>query len=110
MEEFRYKISRMKTKEDTDALACFEKVVEYLEKNVWVRAGEFNAREIEFLNPHNLITAKKVVYLINLSKKDFLVKQCIISEKEKQMASKDRRMDKGKHSRNNHSILSRFRS
>ena len=73
MEELNYKISRIKKKEDTDALALFEKAKGYLEQNIWIRKGEFTAREIECLNPHNMITAKNVVYLVNLSKKDFLV-------------------------------------
>ncbi len=51
------------------------KVKVLLDKNVWVRKGEWKSSEIEVLNTHRFITAKSVVYLINLSKDDFINKK-----------------------------------
>lgn len=39
-----------------------------------VRAGTWNPKEIEVLNQHLFITAKPMVYLVNLSKKSFIKK------------------------------------
>jgi len=46
-----------------------------LEANKWVRTGDWKAEEIAILNTHRLLTAKPVVYLINLSEADFLAKK-----------------------------------
>ena len=48
---------------------------ELLQKNKWVRHGEWRADEIALLNTHRFITAKSVVYLVNLSKDDFISKK-----------------------------------
>lgn len=42
-----------------------------LNNKKWIRSGEWNFKDIEQLNKHNFITAKNVVYLVNLSKDDF---------------------------------------
>ena len=41
----------------------------------WVRYGDWNGKELEAINPHLLITAKPVIYLINLSEKDYIKKK-----------------------------------
>lgn len=47
-----------------------------MEEKKWVRhSDEWKAEEILTLNTHRLITAKKVVYLVNLSEEDFLSKK-----------------------------------
>ena len=51
------------------------KVRDVLEANKWVRHGEWTAKEILILNTHRFITAKSVVYLINLSEEDFINKK-----------------------------------
>ena len=51
------------------------KVHELLIKNKWVRHGEWKNDEIVILNAHRFITAKQVVYLINLSAADFVNKK-----------------------------------
>ncbi len=43
------------------------KVKDLLEKNKWVRNGEWNGKDIALLNTHRFITAKSVAYLVNLS-------------------------------------------
>lgn len=40
-----------------------------------VRFGDWNANEIEVLNKHLLLTSKPMIYLINLTEKDFLKKK-----------------------------------
>ena len=40
-----------------------------------VRDGEWTAKEIEFLNNHNFITAKPVVYIGNISEEDYIKKK-----------------------------------
>lgn len=51
------------------------KVNELLAKNKWVRHGEWRNDEILVLNTHRFLTAKQVVYLINLSSEDFVSKK-----------------------------------
>lgn len=43
--------------------------------NKWIRHGEWRNDEIGILNTHRFITAKSVVYLINLSNDDFISKK-----------------------------------
>ena len=43
----------------------------YLEKNKWIRHGQWSNKQIALLNTHRFITAKSVVYLVNLSDEDF---------------------------------------
>jgi len=38
---------------------------------LWVKDGEWSGYEIEWLNNHNFLTAKPVVYLINLSEDEY---------------------------------------
>jgi len=47
-------------------------VLELLEKGTDVREGDWNAREVEVLNPLPLLTAKPIVYLVNIDEKDYL--------------------------------------
>lgn len=39
------------------------------------RFGEWNQKEVDFLNQHPMITAKPVVYLVNLTEKAFINKK-----------------------------------
>lgn len=60
-----------------EALAEFnviKKVVELLEAGTDVRGGDWSAADIEYLNKHFFLTAKPMIYLVNLSKKNFLAK------------------------------------
>jgi len=43
-----------------------EKVKEGLEKGVFVKDGVWNAKEVEFLNDRHFLTAKPIVYLVNI--------------------------------------------
>ncbi|PVH70886.1 hypothetical protein DL98DRAFT_472233 [Cadophora sp. DSE1049] len=55
--------------------ACIEKVLALLQGGGDVRKGDWTAKEIEYINPLFLLTAKPVVYLINLSEKDYIRKK-----------------------------------
>jgi obg-like ATPase 1 len=46
-----------------------------LTQNHWVRHGDWRSEEILCLNTHRFITAKPVVYLINLGGEDFVNKK-----------------------------------
>jgi obg-like ATPase 1 len=54
---------------------CLEKVLSYMvDQRKAVRFGDWTPFEVEVLNRFQLLTAKEVVYLVNLSKRDFLRK------------------------------------
>ncbi|KAI9050804.1 hypothetical protein LZ554_004923 [Drepanopeziza brunnea f. sp. 'monogermtubi'] len=55
--------------------ACIEKVLALLQAGGDVRKGDWSVKEIEYINPLFLLTAKPVVYLINLSEKDYIRKK-----------------------------------
>ena len=40
-----------------------------------MRDGEWSAKDIEFLNNHNFITSKPVVYIVNISEDDYIKKK-----------------------------------
>jgi len=40
-----------------------------------IRQGDWNSREIEIINPLGLLTAKTVVYLVNLSEPDYIARK-----------------------------------
>jgi len=50
------------------------KVQEGLEAGIDVRAGTWAANEIEILNTYNFLTAKPMIYLANLSQRDYIRK------------------------------------
>eukprot|EP00002_Diphylleia_rotans_P009373 TRINITY_DN194_c0_g1_i1.p1 TRINITY_DN194_c0_g1~~TRINITY_DN194_c0_g1_i1.p1 ORF type:complete len:395 (+),score=106.51 TRINITY_DN194_c0_g1_i1:85-1269(+) len=50
---------------------AMKKVYEWVKAGNQVRFGEWKAAEVEFINPHQLLTAKPVIYLTNLSEDDY---------------------------------------
>lgn len=62
-----------KMKPEYDMLCKFK--VMLVDEKTHLRFGDWNANEIEILNKHPFITTKPVVYLINLSEKDYLKKK-----------------------------------
>lgn len=46
-----------------------------LENKKPVRDGDWNAKEIDFLNLHLFITAKPVVYLVNIGRDEYIAKK-----------------------------------
>jgi len=65
-----------KDKSKQDELAFVKKLVEWVrDEKKEVRFGDWSAREIEWLNDLQLITAKPVVYLVNMSEDDYFKKK-----------------------------------
>ncbi|CAG5130717.1 unnamed protein product [Candidula unifasciata] len=61
-----------KKKEEFEVL---KKVQDLLNDNKWVRNSHWDPREIEILNQHLFLTSKPVIYLVNLSEKDYIRKK-----------------------------------
>ncbi|CAK7216752.1 Obg-like ATPase [Sporothrix bragantina] len=55
--------------------ATIEKILAWLNDGKDVRKGNWSPKEIEVINPLFLLSAKPVVYLVNLSEKDFIRKK-----------------------------------
>jgi len=55
-------------------LSAFEKVNKLLEANTPVQTGEFTNGEVELIKDWGLITTKPQIYVVNLSKKNFIRK------------------------------------
>ncbi|CAL5873417.1 uncharacterized protein PFLUO_LOCUS7696 [Penicillium psychrofluorescens] len=52
--------------------ATVAKVLQYLQDGNDIRKGNWGPKEVEVINPLFLLTAKPVVYLVNLSEKDYI--------------------------------------
>ncbi|WAR10823.1 OLA1-like protein [Mya arenaria] len=61
--------------EPLERTECLKKVHECLNSGKWVRNLHFDAKEIDILNQHLFITAKPVIYLVNMSEKDYIRKK-----------------------------------
>ncbi|KAL0468619.1 P-loop containing nucleoside triphosphate hydrolase protein [Neurospora intermedia] len=55
--------------------ATIEKILAHLKDGKEVRKGTWGPKEIEVINPLFLLTAKPVVYLVNLSERDYIRKK-----------------------------------
>ncbi|KAK4111853.1 hypothetical protein N656DRAFT_779984 [Canariomyces notabilis] len=55
--------------------ATIEKVLAWLKDGKDVRKGNWSPKEVETINPLFLLTAKPVVFLVNLSEKDYIRKK-----------------------------------
>jgi len=64
-------ISRFNSKQAKEEKETLDKVKDMLGKGQWVKDGTWSAKDIEILNEHLFLTAKPVIYLVNLSEKDF---------------------------------------
>jgi len=62
-----------KLKADYEILCKIKKVL--VEDKKHIRFGTWNAADIEVLNKHLFITSKPMIYLVNLSEKDFIRKK-----------------------------------
>jgi len=62
-----------KLKNDYDILSKIKKVL--VDEKRHIRFGDWNAADIEVLNKHLFITAKPMIYLVNLSEKDYIRKK-----------------------------------
>ncbi|OLY83371.1 Obg-like ATPase 1 [Smittium mucronatum] len=59
-------------KSKKDELEFLKTLLKYLEDGNDVRDGDWNNKEVEFINAQQLITAKPVIYLANVSEKDYI--------------------------------------
>jgi obg-like ATPase 1 len=50
----------------------YEKIIEWLEAGGDIREGSWNAQEIDLLNELLLLTAKPIIYIINMSQDDYI--------------------------------------
>lgn len=64
-------IARFNSKQAKEEKETLDKVKAMLEKDQWVKDGTWSAKDIEILNEQLFLTAKPVIYLVNLSEKDF---------------------------------------
>ncbi|KGO74144.1 Conserved hypothetical protein CHP00092 [Penicillium italicum] len=60
-------MKKLKEEEATTA-----KVLQFLKDGNDIRKGDWNPKEVEVINPLFLLTAKPVVYLVNLSERDYI--------------------------------------
>lgn len=58
-----------------EASQCLEKVIELLKADKPVRCNKWSGKEMEYLNTLLLLTAKPMVYLLNLSPADYIRKK-----------------------------------
>jgi len=70
-EAMERQLAHSKDKKKKDELEILRKVHAVLQEKKQIRLVEWKANEIEFLNTLQLLTAKPVVYLVNMSEKDF---------------------------------------
>jgi len=56
-------------------LETYKKCLDMLEKNVPIRFGDWKPAEIEYVNILQCLTAKPVVYLVNMSEADYVKKK-----------------------------------
>lgn len=72
----RKMIPRGLKKEQKEEMAIAEKILNFVkEEQKDIRFGDWNAAEVEFLNQFQCISAKPVVYLINLSETQYIKKK-----------------------------------
>jgi obg-like ATPase 1 len=64
-------IARFNQKQAKDEKETLDKVKDLLDKEIWVKEGTWSLKDIEILNEHLFFTAKPVIYIVNLSEKDF---------------------------------------
>ena len=62
-------------KELQDQTAAAEKVLSWLEDGKDIRFGDWSIKEIDWLNNMQFITSKPVVYLVNMSERDYIRKK-----------------------------------
>lgn len=70
LDAFKKKCRNKATKEEKEEIELMEKIITVLEDEKEVRGYEWNNKEILILNTYPLLTAKPVVYLVNISKQN----------------------------------------
>lgn len=75
VEELEKQIKRTDNKDLKEEKATLDKVVEMYDKNINVRDGQWTYKEIDILNKHLFFTSKPMVYLVNISEKEYIAKK-----------------------------------
>jgi|GWRWMinimDraft_12_1066020.scaffolds.fasta_scaffold57268_2 obg-like ATPase 1 len=68
-------IARKAEKRDVEEKAVLDKVKELFDQKKWVKDATWLGREIVILNTFNFLTAKPVVYLVNISETEYKTKK-----------------------------------
>merc|ERR1712173_329363 len=71
--EKKYTRGEKKLKQEYDIMVKIKEIL--IEQKKHIRFGEWNGNDVEVLNKHLFITAKPMIYLVNLSEKDFIRKK-----------------------------------
>jgi obg-like ATPase 1 len=64
-----------KDKEAQENLKAFTKIKEHMEAGKELRFGDWSLREIDMINEASYLTAKPVVFLVNMSEKNYVTKK-----------------------------------
>jgi len=75
MDDLDKVIKRTNAKVARDEMDVMQRVEALFKDSKCVKDGDWSAKDIDFLNQHNFITAKPVVYLVNISVEDFIKKK-----------------------------------
>merc|ERR1712241_989692 len=71
--EKKYARGEKKLKQEYEIMCKIKDIL--IDQKKHIRFGDWNANDVEVLNKHLFITAKPMLYLINLSEKDFIRKK-----------------------------------
>ncbi|CAJ1962954.1 unnamed protein product, partial [Sphenostylis stenocarpa] len=71
VEDIEKSMKRSNDKQLKIELECCQRVKALLEEGKDVRLGDWKAADIEILNSFQLLTAKPVIYLVNMTEKDY---------------------------------------
>lgn len=61
-------------KKEEEELDLINRVIEMLKAGIFVKDGEWSAKDVDFLNKHLLLTSKPVIYLVNIGKEEYIKK------------------------------------
>ena len=75
IEELEKILKRSKDKELIDELELMRRCVEMLQNDQSIRTGDWGSKDVENLNRILFLTAKNVVYMVNLSSQDYIRKK-----------------------------------
>lgn len=67
-------MKRKVEKRDQEYLDCINRCKAGLEAGVFVKNGTWSGKDIEFINDHHFLTAKPVVYLVNIGDVQYVKK------------------------------------
>jgi len=59
-------------KQKKEELAVLQEILQHMQGGKWISEGDWKYAQVEIINLHTFLTAKPVVYLVNMSEKDFI--------------------------------------